>query len=174
MIPLTDFERVMGFMGINLIVLLILMAFGFYVMMYGVSKLSARKNATLSSLIWIVGALVVSESLTRASKAFMTFTVPVSINLPSPIIRSWVGTTAVLIAAGLLFLLKSKALRYYAYAEIFFGIVVTSRTMSAMHDEVSPSDLLLIGTALYLLIRGMDNFKTDYLNRSNATSSVPQ
>jgi len=74
--------------------------------------------------------------------------------------KTFFGTMTLLTLAWLLFVLRIKSLYWYAVLEILFGIVVAVHTIRGLGDVVVPSDLLLAGSAMYLLIRGFDNFHT--------------
>jgi hypothetical protein len=85
--------------------------------------------------------------------------------MPATSQRVLSGCVFILTAAGLLFFLKVKAPRYYALLEISFAILFAAATMYKMNDQIEPSDAAVIGTAIYLLIRGMDNFRADLIAR---------
>ena len=75
--------------------------------------------------------------------------------------RVIVGTVVVMVLSCLLFIMKVKALRWYALVELIFALTVSATTLYSLNDVESPLRLVGIGTAIYLIIRGLDNFKKD-------------
>jgi len=75
------------------------------------------------------------------------------------------GGVFVVTVAGLLFSLKVKGLRYYALLEMAFALASSIATLYKMQDQIQLADAAVLGTAIYLLIRGLDNFKKDVDDR---------
>lgn len=77
---------------------------------------------------------------------------------PSPLIRMIFGTVSIGIVSIVLFSIKVFALRIYAILEIAFSVCVAAHTMYRLNDRIEPSELIILVTTVYLMIRGMDNF----------------
>jgi hypothetical protein len=84
--------------------------------------------------------------------------------------RIVLGTGLVITLAVVLFIVKIIRLRFYAVIEILFAIFGTVHTMSKLKDVIEPVELLTIFTAVYLLIRGLDNFKKDLDERKRLST----
>jgi len=74
--------------------------------------------------------------------------------------------------ALLLFTLKIKYLRGYSVLEVIFALTVTYQTMSSTADLITPTQALGLLTSVYLLIRGIDNFRKDLDERKDNVQVV--
>jgi hypothetical protein len=83
--------------------------------------------------------------------------------------KALAGTIVVLLGAILLHKLKLKALKWYAYLELAFAIVITLKTMAGMGYKVGLGDMSALFVSAYLIIRGLDN-----LHKSMIPAGVPQ
>jgi hypothetical protein len=81
--------------------------------------------------------------------------------VPRLLVRTTLGTVLIVGLASALFVLKTHRLRTYAAIEILFAVVLSIGTTYRMGDDVAPFDLAALVAAVYVLIRGMDNFKKD-------------
>ena len=72
-----------------------------------------------------------------------------------------------------MFLLKVQGPRYYALLEIGFGIAFSASTLYKLQDQIRTADAAVLGTAIYLLIRGFDNFKKDLDERRKRKAKEP-
>ncbi len=88
--------------------------------------------------------------------------------MPRSTARTVLGTAFVVIAGLLLFAVRVKNLRAYAVVEMVFALIVAAQTMNSLGDTVSPIQLVAVAAAVYLLVRGMDNFKRDWDARAAA------
>src|ERR1017187_10168004 len=93
--------------------------------------------------------------------------------MPATFQRVVCGSVFILTIAGLLFLLRMKALRSYAVMEISFGLAFSAATLYRMKDQIEVVEATVLGTAIYLLIRGLDNFKKDLDERNKGRKAVP-
>ena len=93
--------------------------------------------------------------------------------LPRSTARTVLGTVFILMTAGTLVTVRVKYLRGYAVLEIMFGLAAAVQTMQSLQDTVSPVQLVGIVASVYLIIRGLDNFKKD-VDARRERARVPQ
>jgi hypothetical protein len=63
--------------------------------------------------------------------------------------------------ALVMFTVKVHALRVYAVIELLFAIAVLVQAIGAISKDADTAQTLTLIAGVYLLIRGMDNFKKD-------------
>jgi hypothetical protein len=100
------------------------------------------------------------------------FTAKLIVRADPKTINMIAGTVVIVMMAIVFFILKNKLLRLYAVAEITFSLGVAIRTMSELGAEITGFQSLTIFSAVYLLIRGMDNFKKDLDERKKLRTTV--
>lgn len=83
------------------------------------------------------------------------------LDLKSGAVRSLFGMVLVGIAAFILFRMKVAWLRGYAVIEMLFASVFSARTLFLLTDQINPVESLTVMAGIYLMVRGMDNFKKD-------------
>lgn len=77
------------------------------------------------------------------------------------------GTLLIIALALILFALKQKVLRAYALIEILFGIALAAQAMYGLADVFEPVRLFAVISGVYFLVRGFDNFKRHFDERSS-------
>jgi hypothetical protein len=90
--------------------------------------------------------------------------------LAGPLIRCVFGTLLIIALAFILFVLKQKALRAYAIIEILFGIALAAQSMYGLADVVEPLRLFGVISGVYFLVRGFDNLRRHFDERSSPPS----
>ena len=98
---------------------------------------------------WIPGALVVAV-INRVVQVYLP-------RMGPSLARVLLGTIAVAIFAGLLFLLKQQQQIVYGTAELLFALWSCAFSLSRMGDTMSGSVLIGLLTSIYLMIRAGDN-----------------
>jgi hypothetical protein len=98
---------------------------------------------------WIPGALAVA-AINRAVQVYLPRMSPAHA-------RVVLGTIAVAIFAGLLFLLKQKWQIIYGAVELLFALWSCAFSLSRMGDTMSGPVLIGLFTSIYLMIRAADN-----------------
>jgi hypothetical protein len=78
---------------------------------------------------------------------------------PREYLRVGVGTVVVFLFSSLLFQLKVRKLRTYAYLEVIFALAVCAQTLKTMGDTIQPIQMFGLMTSSYLIIRGFDNLR---------------
>jgi len=81
-------------------------------------------------------------------------------------VRTVFGTLGAIIMAGSLFTMKVRELRTYALVELAFAVILAATTLFRLKNSILFEELLTIGAAIYVMIRGMDNFKKDFDERN--------
>lgn len=82
--------------------------------------------------------------------------------------RVILGTISVVVFSSVLFLLKVEGLKYYSILEILFAIAFCASTLYSLNDVESPFRLIGVGSAVYLIIRGLDNYRRYLIEREEA------
>jgi hypothetical protein len=83
-------------------------------------------------------------------------------SMPRAITRTGLGTAAIVMVAGVLFALKQRHLLVYAGLEVLLGVGVAGFTMYRLGDVIAVVDLVGVVTAMYFVVRGLDNLKKGY------------
>lgn len=75
-----------------------------------------------------------------------------------PMVRVGVGTLVLMGLSILLFIIKVYRVVLYAVLEFLFAATVAVHTLWKMNDVIAPIEVLALISAVYLMIRSMDNF----------------
>jgi hypothetical protein len=98
---------------------------------------------------WIPGALAVA-AINRVVQVYLP-------RMSPSLARVLLGTIAVAIFSGLLFLLKQQQQIVYGTAELLFALWSCAFSLSRMGDTMSGPVLIGLFTSIYLMIRAADN-----------------
>lgn len=110
---------------------------------------------------WIVGlAMPLLVLLLNAGKT-LTFYIP-------PFVRISCAVLMLFTVALIMFLVKIHALRSYAVIELLFAIGVLVHSIESIKDDADTTQTLALLAGVYLLIRGMDNYRKDLDARKEA------
>jgi len=148
MIPLTD-----SLVGIFKALSFFIAMFGLMMFAGAIEKRRPYRIAGIKSFVPVFISVVVMGLGTWGAIAVH--------DLGRPIARTVLGSVLLLFLSSLLFWLKVTALRIYAYLEMAFALVVSAQSMYSLGDVVEPIRLFGLLTAIYFMVRGMDNFKKD-------------
>ena len=150
MIPLTDsfvgFFRLL-LQAVALAAMLVL--FAVYAQWDPMKGLKPRRRA-VGFAIWAAAAFAISVVL--------SITID---HVDRPLARMALGTVIIWMLSALLFFLKVKWLRVYALMELAFATVFCAGSLLNAGDRVSPVQTLGLFAGVYVIIRGLDNFKKD-------------
>jgi hypothetical protein len=80
--------------------------------------------------------------------------------------RIMFGTMFILILSIGLFTLKIKALISYACVEIGVSLAAAAYTMSTLKDVIEPLQAVVLLTASYFMVRGLDNLRAGFQRRA--------
>ena len=125
------------------------------------------KNRRITFERWLLYCALLGLAL------FLAMAVSTLPKLPDTALqRVAVGMVLVAGLSAGMFWVKIRGLRVYAVVEIGFALCVAGQTLYGLGDFIEPVQSLSLLASVYLLIRGMDNFKKDLDSRKTTLKSI--
>jgi heme A synthase len=84
------------------------------------------------------------------------------------------GIAFIVTVATILFLLKIKTPRCYAALEIAFALTYSGVALYKLKDQIELIDVTVLGSATYLVIRGLDNYRKGQGEANKKADSAPK
>ena len=133
---------------------------GLYWMYYQLGK-RYGESSFLAKVPWVLGLGVPATLVVLNAGRTVTLYVPV-------FVRIGCAVRMLFTVALVMFVVKINALRSYAVIELLFAIAVLVHTIGSITKDADTAQTLALLAGVYLLIRGMDNYKKDRDARTEA------